>query len=165
MFLHQTTTVEHIATLWKSCILSCSYIKPQLKTGTIAHLLGCILSCSYIKPQPLVDRLKGTIVVYYHVPTSNHNVNDCYQTIVRLYIIMFLHQTTTSYHEVEYPGGLYIIMFLHQTTTCTSLARSARCCILSCSYIKPQLRRCNTLFCFCCILSCSYIKPQQSCFK
>ena len=34
-------------------------------------------------------------VVYYHVPTSNHNYLSCIAKIALLYIIMFLHQTTT----------------------------------------------------------------------
>ena len=35
-------------------------------------------------------------VVYYHVPTSNHNYLSCIAKIALLYIIMFLHQTTTN---------------------------------------------------------------------
>ena len=123
MFLHQTTTFII------SCITS----------------LSCILSCSYIKPQPLRDRSVLTCVVYYHVPTSNHNYvsnNALLPEVVyyhvptsnhnasakgggnsSLYIIMFLHQTTTVERMKQAGLKLYIIMFLHQTTTNTAHLR------------------------------------------
>ena len=182
MFLHQTTTVSRAAISLMCCILSCSYIKPQLVYA--AH--------SY------------HIVVYYHVPTSNHNcfylgiiskllyiIMFLHQTttlirmlttLLQLYIIMFLHQTTTCCLFVLPDCTLYIIMFLHQTTTLTLLTlnhavlyiimflhqtTTSLCyvhlslsCILSCSYIKPQLQGCIRCWSGCCILSCSYIKPQ-----
>ena len=56
-----------------------------------------------------------------------------------LYIIMFLHQTTTNVVPWSKQGWLYIIMFLHQTTTVASQLSASASCILSCSYIKPQL--------------------------
>lgn len=39
-------------------------------------------------------------VVYYHVPTSNHNATVILATTAPLYVIMFLHQTTTYSIEV-----------------------------------------------------------------
>ena len=121
-------------------------------------------------------------VVYYHVPTSNHNGTLLSLSCLALYIIMFLHQTTTNVVPWSKQGWLYIIMFLHQTTTVASQLSASASCILSCSYIKPQLYAYSLRFprvvyyhvptsnhnhkfrhCFCaecCILSCSYIKPQ-----
>ena len=138
MFLHQTTTIFFMIN--GNFLLYIIMFLHQTTTAISAgsSLLGCILSCSYIKPQRLrfLKRLKT--VVYYHVPTSNHN-------FLKLRIIT---------------EALYIIMFLHQTTTYSRFFQKKNCCILSCSYIKPQ--QLSHLPCkeSRCILSCSYIKPQ-----
>ena len=58
--------------------------------------------------------------------------------LVLLYIIMFLHQTTTWFTSGALPTKLYIIMFLHQTTTDVRKYLNEPSCILSCPYIKPQ---------------------------
>ena len=100
-------------------------------------------------------------VVYHPIPTSNHNwmfdyVGDellyiilfLHQTtttgafsasFAKLYIILFLHQTTTLVAEPERTAELYIILFLHQTTTHGARMRTLSSCISSYSYIKPQL--------------------------
>ncbi len=57
------------------------------------------------------------IVVYRTIPTSNHNPKVFFTPAVLLYIVLFLHQTTT-YSCCDYP--------LHS-------------CISYYSYIKPQL--------------------------
>ena len=59
---------------------------------------------------------------------------------IRLYIILFLHQTTTPTAQVNNLAALYIILFLHQTTTKSWSYYFKICCISSFSYIKPQLR-------------------------
>ena len=160
MFLHQTTTIATLIQHIKRCILSCSYIKPQqaqtrtpqthvvyYHVPTSNHNFRQLLFCCFF-------------VVYYHVPTSNHNIRSnillhselyiimfLHQTttcqsfivsIVTLYIIMFLHQTTTCGNPWYRRGRLYIIMFLHQTTTAQIHNLNQQSCILSCSYIKPQ---------------------------
>ena len=123
----------------RSCILSCSYIKPQLSTfGGISEYC-CILSCSCIKPQLIQIRCKFIKVVYYHVPTSNHNLtystlnlicvvyyhvptsNHNYNFCKGIYCCVVYYHVPTSNHNTfsneNLPFGLYIIMFLHQTTT------------------------------------------------
>ena len=55
--------------------------------------------------------------VYYHVPTSNHNNEVTNTNLTGLYVIMFLHQTTTLVDVGTLEAQLYVIMFLHQTTT------------------------------------------------
>ena len=95
MFLHQTTTCSGSWRSGTGCILSCSYIKPQRRNVVICHNQCCILSCSYIKPQQQELIPEARIVVYYHVPTSNHNRIAPPAVYKSLYIIMFLHQTTT----------------------------------------------------------------------
>ena len=56
-------------------------------------------------------------VVYHPFPTSNHNIDDTRACVALLYIILFLHQTTTAKGRWESGAALYIILFLHQTTT------------------------------------------------
>ena len=117
MFLHQTTTnvVPWSKQGWLYIIMFLH------QTTTVASQLSasasCILSCSYIKPQLYAYSLRFPRVVYYHVPTSNHNQTLIVHNIYRLYIIMFLHQTTTVTAMSFQFLSLYIIMFLHQTTT------------------------------------------------
>ena len=121
MFLHQTTTVSRAAISLMCCILSCSYIKPQLVYA--AHSYHIVVYYHVPTSNHNLRRFfnKPRWVVYYHVPTSNHNC--FYLGIISklLYIIMFLHQTTTCCLFVLPDCTLYIIMFLHQTTTLTLL--------------------------------------------
>ena len=139
LFLHQTTTVMVALMSAICCLSSCSYIKPQL-CGFSSHSLCCCLSsCSYIKPQHLVKAHFGISVVYHLVPTSNHNGYEPFGPSLQLFIILFLHQTTTS------------IAFAFNSSSCLS----------SCSYIKPQRDRSVERSERGCLSSCSYIKPQQ----
>ena len=160
LFLHQTTTHRPLSRHPLGCLSSCSYIKPQQIVYGLINNHGCLSSCSYIKPQ-LKNGYKELFQVVYHlVPTSNHNWRDHLRIAFRLFIILFLHQTTTS-------------AFMH--------SHKIRC-LSSCSYIKPQLilweiknpvvvyhlvpTSNHNLVIFgnfnkmCCLSSCSYIKPQ-----
>ena len=170
-----------VAAMAMGCLSSCSYIKPQRGIVKWLIILRCLSSCSYIKPQPVRYLLGGLRVVYHLVPTSNHNRQSRKKPAHRLFIILFLHQTTTKdagtinaprclsscsyikpqpyngpthrtfvvYHlvptsnhnkEGETYGRemLFIILFLHQTTTLQIAIILSRCCLSSCSYIKPQ---------------------------
>ena len=118
LFLHQTTTLFINIWLFMSCLSSCSYIKPQRR-----NVHG-----------------EAEDVVYHLVPTSNHN---------------FLAYLTYSF-------TLFIILFLHQTTTGNANTQRIIGCLSSCSYIKPQLRCGASACCGSCLSSCSYIKPQRS---
>ena len=98
-------------------------------------------SISTSNHNPAYVNATNTRVVSYSISTSNHNHRVRWQTASRLYLIPFLHQTTT------YGGG--------------QLDRLR--CILFHFYIKPQL-----FFYFYgleprCILFHFYIKPQP-CF-
>ena len=94
LFLHQTTTCRQAFLSVRCCISYYSYIKPQLLNDIILH----------------------GYVVYHTILTSNHNVLLQLTSVLLLYIILFLHQTTT-----------------------TSRYGSCRCgCISYYSYIKPQ---------------------------
>ncbi len=143
LFLHQTTTVMVALMSAICCLSSCSYIKPQL-CGFSSHSLCCCLSsCSYIKPQHLVKAHFGISVVYHLVPTSNHNGYEPFGPSLQLFIILFLHQTTTWASRQAHASSLFIILFLHQTTTPYLLLLKLCSCLSSCSYIKPQPSCCK----------------------
>ena len=57
------------------------------------------------------------LVVYHLVPTSNHNCGVFAFMEGVLFIILFLHQTTTVTVTSSKIVLLFIILFLHQTTT------------------------------------------------
>ena len=78
-----------------------------------------------------------------------------------LYLIEFLHQTTTN-SRASFGGWLlYLIEFLHQTTTMKLDERLSKGCILLNFYIKPQQEIYLCRFGSCCILLNFYIKPQR----
>ena len=59
-------------------------------------------------------------------------------SLTMLYLIEFLHQTTTYQGADYFNPMLYLIEFLHQTTTrARSLLNRVRCILLN-FYIKPQ---------------------------
>ena len=99
-------------------------------------------------------------VVYRPFPTSNHNACASHLALTRLYIVRFLHQTTTARVNVKHKNVLYIVRFLHQTTTTKERGLKELSCISSVSYIKPQLPYVEFAHDTCCISSVSYIKPQ-----
>ena len=82
-----------------------------------------------------------------------------------LYIVRFLHQTTTKVEASDICASLYIVRFLHQTTTVSVQHKIRAGCISSVSYIKPQPRLLSFAFSFSCISSVSYIKPQLPLIK
>ena len=116
-FLHQTTTTDSINVNLSSCISFVSYIKPQLKHLKVFGTVRCISFVSYIKPQLMLPSILRKTVVYRSFPTSNHNSNFVAGDVVSLYIVRFLHQTTTRKRGELVETELYIVRFLHQTTT------------------------------------------------
>ena len=143
------------------CILLNFYIKPQHSFNDFDPLASCILLNFYIKPQPTIVLAPISLVVSYWISTSNHNRRVQWMSRRVLYLIEFLHQTTT-FSRVNLPAawlylieflhqtttvtywttrryGLYLIEFLHQTTTHHSRTLLRSSCILLNFYIKPQL--------------------------
>ena len=57
------------------------------------------------------------IVVSYSVPISNHNCDQLSDKALKLYLILFLYQTTTFSFFLNLIQRLYLILFLYQTTT------------------------------------------------
>ena len=68
----------------------------------------------------------------------NHNLlaSGCLSLV--LYLIEFLHQTTTAVKPCAIRFALYLIEFLHQTTTMRRQSHGILSCILLNFYIKPQ---------------------------
>ena len=138
-FLHQTTTKSMVSWCVSSCILFHFYIKPQLP-----HAL-----CIYLS------------VVSYSISTSNHNF--CLRMLCRTLVVSY--SISTSNHNnisvIRIRKPLYLIPFLHQTTTRTKLSESCESCILFHFYIKPQPDDCQLRCWWRCILFHFYIKPQH----
>ena len=124
-FLHQTTTFNSCETRSLCCILLNFYIKPQLCLYASSGVRCCILLNFYIKPQPRFESYTYRGVVSYWISTSNHNSPASNNGPVLLYLIEFLHQTTTSTSFRKWPSRLYLIEFLHQTTTVGRAAQIA----------------------------------------
>ena len=99
-------------------------------------------------------------VVYLSIPTSNHNFLWSKFNSNKLYIYLFLHQTTTGCGRGFTEKELYIYLFLHQTTTELQYYQTLFRCISIYSYIKPQLFRILYAIICSCISIYSYIKPQ-----
>ena len=78
------------------CISLYSYIKPQLA------LSGVFLGLAVYPYIPTSNRnsctslLRATQAVYPYIPTSNRNLLTGLMAALRLYILIFLHQTATS---------------------------------------------------------------------
>ena len=118
-FLHQTTTL----------------LSQYILAGS------CISSVSYIKPQPVAYRARLSFVVYRPFPTSNHNrekqFNEHLTVVYRPFPTSNHNCRAIQFGSIE----LYIVRFLHQTTTISACFLASACCISSVSYIKPQHRK------------------------
>ena len=99
-------------------------------------------------------------VVPYSVSTSNHNVDSKphkgYKVVP--YSVSTSNHNTRGVYAVYPP--LFLILFLHQTTTGNVSTRELVGCSLFCFYIKPQLVALCGSLCASCSLFCFYIKPQ-----
>ena len=101
---------------------------------------SCISYYSYIKPQLPNLAAMSFNVVYRTIPTSNHNP----RILLSLRLCVVYRTIPTSNHNkflhLLRVMLLYIVLFLHQTTTPEALVLLFLCCISYYSYIKPQLR-------------------------
>ena len=122
----------------RCCISYYSYIKPQHAGGWQSWLLGCISYYSYIKPQRnrIWDKRGAGCISYYsyikpqHAPLYSPNFRVVYRTIPTS------NHNGGAYSDVN--NKLYIVLFLHQTTTYSQVAHPDAGCISYYSYIKPQ---------------------------
>ena len=160
LFLHQTTT-NNVGCYAIVLLFIILFLHQTTTLSPTSHQgLGCLSSCSYIKPQLVVAPHTSKLVVYHLVPTSNHNQH----TFVGFVVLVVYHLVPTSNHNLFticcLAAWLFIILFLHQTTTEYLCGPLPLCCLSSCSYIKPQRPLCLRSTHVRCLSSCSYIKPQ-----
>ena len=128
---HQNASVEPRAAI--------SYIKAQPPAINPSSFLRCLWSFSYIKPQLLRSTPRSYEVVYGLFPTSNHNLATIWKNKAKLFMVFFLHQTTTIGNIEIICRKLFMVFFLHQTTTTEIWSMREKGCLWSFSYIKPQL--------------------------
>ena len=137
------------------------YIKPQLIAAIVAafSVVSYWISTSNHNQELLTEEFAAVVsywistsnhntpmlplhfdsVVSYWISTSNHNQDSLLAYLGMLYLIEFLHQTTTDRIQHRGTTRLYLIEFLHQTTTAVPGFQYLPCCILLNFYIKPQL--------------------------
>ena len=125
--------------MFSSCDLFYFYIKPQPLWFCSQRLVCCDLFYFYIKPQHKCCKFYVIFVVTYSISTSNHNLPLIQTVLLRLWLILFLHQTTTLIIQLNGLQLLWLILFLHQTTTGQVSISSQVGCDLFYFYIKPQL--------------------------
>ena len=117
LILHQTTTATIEDLKSSSCFISLFYIKPQLVTSFPFYRSRCFISLFYIKPQHNSYTLVPISVVLYPYSTSNHN----YQGKGIRLVHVVLYPYSTSNHNLlgmtAHFGRLFYILILHQTTT------------------------------------------------
>ena len=109
----------------------------------------------------MLDNLRESPkVVSYSISTSNHNVLSTSKS----FLSVVSYSISTSNHNLVLIRPqtllLYLIPFLHQTTTMFCCIYATLCCILFHFYIKPQLYAWIYELRYCCILFHFYIKPQ-----
>ena len=99
-------------------------------------------------------------VVSYSISTSNHNITMTFKPSLKLYLIPFLHQTTTNYHCIILPFGCILFHFYIKPQPCVHCILDIGGCILFHFYIKPQQPYSPEELQQRCILFHFYIKPQ-----
>ena len=117
LFLHQTTTNPHRLNKTSCCISYYSYIKPQLDAFLEVYTIVVYRTIPTSNHNITSTRSGQGAVVYRTIPTSNHNTSRQRTSCEQLYIVLFLHQTTTLLRVNSCKEALYIVLFLHQTTT------------------------------------------------
>ena len=99
------------------CSLFCFYIKPQLSGITVEVYNVVPYSVSTSNHNDERSVMMRSRVVPYSVSTSNHNCKTLRCNLNMLFLILFLHQTTTRPMRLGAHLWLFLILFLHQTTT------------------------------------------------
>ena len=140
-FLHQTTTCQDCCPHGRGLYLIPFLHQTTTWTCPKASEIGCILFHFYIKPQLECFPLVGCIVVSYSISTSNHNPRIISPALKLLYLIPFLHQTTTLHRRTGQHAGCILFHFYIKPQLLLFLCLSFSCCILFHFYIKPQLMR------------------------
>ncbi len=104
-------------------------------------------------------------VVSYSISTSNHNYMCTRVRAFRLYLIPFLHQTTTGHEFFQSPFRCILFHFYIKPQQFIGSCITTDGCILFHFYIKPQPRFSVWVYFASCILFHFYIKPQPMAHK
>ena len=161
LFLHQTTTYLCVFKWLISCSLFCFYIKPQPPLYSTASGCRCSLFCFYIKPQPCLvecfDALSCSLFCFYIKPQLYDGIKGR-----RLFLILFLHQTTTIDPNEPPIERCSLFCFYIKPQRLWVVLNCIWGCSLFCFYIKPQRSLVGLLLLYGCSLFCFYIKPQPT---
>ena len=148
-------------TLLSCCISYHFYIKPQPDEVIYGSITVVYLIISTSNHNLKFHQERARKVVYLIISTSNHNSNSLRSNDVGVVYLII----STSNHNVCFICfvffKLYILSFLHQTTTSVSSSVFVFCCISYHFYIKPQLCDIHFVKSNCCISYHFYIKPQR----
>ena len=137
-FLHQTTTTRRITSQCIRCISCVFYIKPQLPTCRIVLLTVVYLAFSTSNHNCVLCLERENIVVYLAFSTSNHNLFLLHRWLLAVVYLAFSTSNHNQKRDVLFIEKLYILRFLHQTTTFSPNAWASLSCISCVFYIKPQ---------------------------
>ncbi len=143
-----------------SCILFHFYIKPQLCNPFLVKHIVVSYSISTSNHNFAMCKHHKHGVVSYSISTSNHNCTrlSSLPPVVVSYSISTSNHNSNEIHITV--KMLYLIPFLHQTTTSSRMKARGICCILFHFYIKPQQMWLTSMSSLSCILFHFYIKPQ-----
>ena len=97
LILHQTTTATIEDLKSSSCFISLFYIKPQHNSYTLVPISVVLYPYSTSNHNYQGKGIRLVHVVLYPYSTSNHNLLGMTAHFGRLFYILILHQTTTSY--------------------------------------------------------------------
>ena len=86
------------------------------------------------------NEMPQNTVVSHSVSTSNHNASQILYSLLRLYLIPFLHQTTTTLSSILSIKSCISFRFYIKPQLCYPTTWINPCCISFRFYIKPQLR-------------------------
>ena len=105
---------------------------------TANSMVRCISLYSYIKPQLKHYGNTGKWAVYPYIPTSNRNFQLIDNVLMRAVYPYIPTSNRNAFLVIDDILRLYILIFLHQTATPLLAYLRVSSCISLYSYIKPQ---------------------------
>ena len=159
--------LTHLPLLLRECCLSVySYIKPQLLLNKLIVPYSCLSVYSYIKPQRWWGVVHARCVVYLSIPTSNHNLFKQFEEQFKLFICLFLHQTTTLvyYFSVyqrfisSFAPKKWLLMWIHTAKILKKFQLQRFCGHLFLFFLSPEINNITIL------LICYTQNTYHSCF-
>ena len=160
-----STSNHNLRSIFCFAIIVVSYSISTSNHNSMLGFTNCVIVVSYsisTSNHNITHYLLHIIeVVSYSISTSNHNIG------AKIFSLVFVvsYSISTSNHNLCNCNArcieLYLIPFLHQTTTFLASLLFYLRCILFHFYIKPQPRYYDYKTAIGCILFHFYIKPQR----